>query len=1119
MKRKIVWAVLVTAFCMVSTGSAIAFDFYGQRHTMSPGESHNYDAYAHDFANDNNAYVALTANIGVYTENNPGKDGKDHLAISLSSLVSTRKGIPFYAQQRDPYTWADYPSAPDVGISEDDQGIWLDIPHNFLMNYYGAIYDMVYICANGYIIPGSSEWSQEQFDYIGSCNPNPASIPSTSSPNSIIAAYWTDLNPGEGGEITYILDNINDQMYFPGWKLVITWKDVPDKSGNLNTFQIVITWDSTPPDDWYKFNFIYFSYKDVVGGTGVKVGVESQIGGLGKSLGPSFVQNGKTLVFYTSLQDVPFVKSLEIEFEKHSTCAAVDISETLTYAYNLKLVDPTDETVYQKLTKNSLEYMFGKIPGIGWIVEGFAFAHEQHQILVEEYSEPEVGITDSGFPTMDKAWVRSSFAEDETWGRKPFDSTLATSIDWIFEDGCYNPYLTARAILTYETRHVGVFEDVSYTDTDIQTEVFIMLDDDPPFGFSLVGPMEITDHSVLLAWTKSADAFFRAYEIHFKAGTDDNFALVPPGDPGSTFYVAVADPDVDRATVNGLPSETDYCFRMIASDFSGRYSPPTNGVCGKTLKSPGGGEGDDGGGKEGGGRGASPYVFAWNGTGFALDNSLLPKSEDLYRPEVKTPDYYVIQQDLVENGTKYDLRIMEFEGEISNLDQVYLRTIDHNSGYNVSVDGGGNIYTWVDPLKPVSSIDWRGNDTTSLLENSDDDLYYEGWDEYYLTVDFDKSAIGDYGLLVVRSDVKYDRDWIPIDMPPYLPSELGPILVRMLDPNMEWITIGSLFPRTYWSSDVFDLSPYLVQSHPDVIRLRFDWEAHHKIDFVGIDVSEQQPYDSFNHFPLSAIHSRFGDVLPNLTIEDDITARVEHNDIIDLTFSYVPPAFEVRDFAICTKGYYYFGVDDIDISASLEVTMDVWGGDDSRVGLFVLENSTYFNYRYATRNESTVWIGESYPPPSPIHEHFYGYGGREYALMLWYVSNGTQTTDVQVEIESENAYESHNFTFDPENGCTQTIFINITSIVNETVSVPINGTASAGVNAELEFTPRMVPPKNQTFTWSSIHWDFGDGHQITCYEDERVRHEYENPGIYQVTMDVTFQDGNTITRMRTIEIE
>lgn len=76
----------------------------------------------------------------------------------------------------------------------DDQ-VSSAIPIGFSFDFYGTTYSSVYVSSNGFISFLSGQGS-------GCCSGQ--NLPSTSFPNGVIAGWWEDLNPPQGGSIYYM---------------------------------------------------------------------------------------------------------------------------------------------------------------------------------------------------------------------------------------------------------------------------------------------------------------------------------------------------------------------------------------------------------------------------------------------------------------------------------------------------------------------------------------------------------------------------------------------------------------------------------------------------------------------------------------------------------------------------------------------------------------------------------------------------------------------------------------------------------------------------------------------------------------------------------------------------
>ena len=100
--------------------------------------------------------------------------------------------------------------------------------------YGGEVYTSVGLVSNGYLVVGGGTSADVEFQ-------PPATFPDAATPNNVIAPYWTDLNPADGGalRIATLSDGVNDF-------LVAEWEDVPTWSGNgTNSFQVWITLGAT----------------------------------------------------------------------------------------------------------------------------------------------------------------------------------------------------------------------------------------------------------------------------------------------------------------------------------------------------------------------------------------------------------------------------------------------------------------------------------------------------------------------------------------------------------------------------------------------------------------------------------------------------------------------------------------------------------------------------------------------------------------------------------------------------------------------------------------------------------------------------------------------------------
>jgi hypothetical protein len=124
---------------------------------------------------------------------------------------------------------ADFGIAPVAGM-DDESIVNFTVPG---FTYGGEVYDRIGVVSNGYVVVGGGTAGDVEYE-------PPASFPDTATPNNVIAPFWTDLNPGAGGEIRVgtLSDGVSDY-------LVVEWTDVPAWSGGANTFQVWIQLGAT----------------------------------------------------------------------------------------------------------------------------------------------------------------------------------------------------------------------------------------------------------------------------------------------------------------------------------------------------------------------------------------------------------------------------------------------------------------------------------------------------------------------------------------------------------------------------------------------------------------------------------------------------------------------------------------------------------------------------------------------------------------------------------------------------------------------------------------------------------------------------------------------------------
>jgi hypothetical protein len=122
------------------------------------------------------------------------------------------------------FVWNDISGTGTAVTLSDDSSVDVPFPGGFTFSFYGAVQSSVRIGSNGFIAFG------------GSANTfTNAPIPTAADPNNMIAGYWDDLNPSDGGTIHW-------QYNAGAGTFTVQYTNVPRFSDPTSTmtFQIVL---------------------------------------------------------------------------------------------------------------------------------------------------------------------------------------------------------------------------------------------------------------------------------------------------------------------------------------------------------------------------------------------------------------------------------------------------------------------------------------------------------------------------------------------------------------------------------------------------------------------------------------------------------------------------------------------------------------------------------------------------------------------------------------------------------------------------------------------------------------------------------------------------------------
>jgi len=168
-----------------------------------------------------------------------------------------------------------------------DDRSWGPLSIGFNFTFYGNIYNRFYVTSNGLVMfgSGSNDYTEDP-------------IPSPSSPNNFIAAFWDDMVINPSGKILYTSIGAS-----PNRKCIIQWVNMGFYSSSvlMGTFSVILYEGS---------NDIRIQYRSIIDNTSVRSHGSSAVIGLENSNGTSGIQyayhntsavaSGKAILFHPS---------------------------------------------------------------------------------------------------------------------------------------------------------------------------------------------------------------------------------------------------------------------------------------------------------------------------------------------------------------------------------------------------------------------------------------------------------------------------------------------------------------------------------------------------------------------------------------------------------------------------------------------------------------------------------------------------------------------------------------------------------------------------------------------------------------------------------------------------
>jgi hypothetical protein len=132
------------------------------------------------------------------------------------------------------YNWVDISSIGTPVSLGDDSNVG-PFSMGFTFSFYGTDFSSYRLCSNGFVSLTSSSTSYSN---------DP--IPDPSDPNNLLAGFWDDLNPSNGGQV---------YRYESNDSVVVSWVGIPHYgSGGPYTFQIIILANGTMTYQYQSMN-------------------------------------------------------------------------------------------------------------------------------------------------------------------------------------------------------------------------------------------------------------------------------------------------------------------------------------------------------------------------------------------------------------------------------------------------------------------------------------------------------------------------------------------------------------------------------------------------------------------------------------------------------------------------------------------------------------------------------------------------------------------------------------------------------------------------------------------------------------------------------------------------
>ncbi|MEE9553540.1 MAG: carboxypeptidase regulatory-like domain-containing protein [candidate division Zixibacteria bacterium] len=125
------------------------------------------------------------------------------------------------------YEWVDITDGTLITLDDDDNQGPFDLGFDF--EFYGSTFDSLRVCSNGFL-----SFTSTANYYLN------RRIPSLGDPNNLLAVFWDDLSPNNGGQVYYKQDTAPGG----GQRFVVSYNGVPHYSNSGALYFQVLLYDS-----------------------------------------------------------------------------------------------------------------------------------------------------------------------------------------------------------------------------------------------------------------------------------------------------------------------------------------------------------------------------------------------------------------------------------------------------------------------------------------------------------------------------------------------------------------------------------------------------------------------------------------------------------------------------------------------------------------------------------------------------------------------------------------------------------------------------------------------------------------------------------------------------------